>query len=111
MIDLKARLHMYGCFLFEVCAGVSHWSAVHFSVVLTAIYRRINTIGSGMLVGVEGRRRKPSPYIHFDCSLPLHALLEADLQRSAEGLYGGQELPLGGLAIDADGANIEMAGV
>lgn len=29
--------HIYGCFLLEVCAGVNHCSAVHFSVVLTAI--------------------------------------------------------------------------
>ena len=30
-------IHMYGCFLFEVCAGVSHCNAVHLSVVFTSI--------------------------------------------------------------------------
>lgn len=34
----NGSLHMYGCLPFDVCAGVSHWRAVHLSVVDTEIY-------------------------------------------------------------------------
>jgi len=36
-LTLRHHLHMYGCFLLDVWAGVSHWSAVHLSVVLIDI--------------------------------------------------------------------------
>ena len=38
-------------------------------------------------------------------------MLEADLQRSAEGFQWGHQLPLGRLAIHLHGADVQMAGI
>lgn len=35
---VEADIHMYGCFLLDVWAGINHYSAVHSSVALIAIY-------------------------------------------------------------------------
>lgn len=52
-----------------------------------------------------------SPYVHLDRPIELDAFLEADLERGAEGLQWGQQLPLGWLAIHLYRANVEMAGI
>lgn len=50
-------------------------------------------------------------YIHLNGSIPLDTLLKTNLKWGAVGIQRGKKLPLGRLAINLDGANVQVAGV
>lgn len=50
-------------------------------------------------------------YIHLNGSIQLDTLLEINLKWGAEGIQRGKKLPLGSVAINLDGANVQVTGV